>query len=162
MGRQMKIVNWALPLVTVAAYLLLVGYFGQQLSAQSAGLPFDFRPLGYTLAEAQAYLSHLSPTGTALYLGPIRLMDTVFPILLTLTLCLPMRRRDQLWFLAPLTYGILDLSENIAVARLLRAGPEVQAQAVSLASGMTEAKFAALTVAILLALIALWQAWRRR
>jgi hypothetical protein len=162
MERQMKILNWALPLATLAACLGLLGFCAVMLGAQSSGLPFDLRPLGYSLTEAQAYLSHLTPSGTALYLGPIRLMDTLFPILFTLTLCLPMRGRDQLWFLPALAYGILDLSENIAVARILRAGTEVQAHAVTLASGMTEAKYAALAVAVLLALYALWQARLRR
>lgn len=159
----MKIVNWALPLATLASFALLVGYLAPHLSAESAGgVPFDFRPFGYDLAEARAYLANLTPAGTALYLGPIRLNDTLFPILLTATLCLPLRGRGQLWFVAALAYGIFDLSENVAVARLLRAGSDVEAQAVSLASGFTQAKFAAVVVAILLTLIALWQAWRKR
>lgn len=157
----MKTLNWALPLATLAAYLLLVGYFGPMLSAETAGgTPFDMRPLGYSLVEARAYLSSMSPAGTALYLGPIRLNDTIFPILFTATLCLPLRGRGQLWFLPALAYGLFDLAENIAVARLLRAGNEVEMQAVALASGFTEAKFAAVLVACVLALFALWQAWR--
>ncbi len=159
----MKTLNWALPLATVAAYVLMVGYFGPQLSAASGGgVPFDFRPFGYDLAQARAYLSALSPAGTALYLGPIRLCDTLFPILFTATLCLPLRRRGELWFLPALAYGLFDLAENIAVARLLRAGPEVEQQAVALASGFTQVKYAALLVACGLSVFALVQAWRKR
>ncbi len=158
----MKTQNWALPLASAASYALLVLYLAPQLSAQSAGgLPFDLRALGYSLAEAQAYLAALTPEGTALYLGPIRLNDTVFPILFTATLCLPLRRREELWFLPALAYGIFDLAENVAVARLLRAGPDVQAGAVALASGFTQAKFAAAFLAILVALYGLWRGWRR-
>lgn len=159
----MKSVNWALPLATLAAYLVMMGYYYPQLAAASGGgVPFDIRPFGYDLTEARVYLAALSPVGTALYLGAVRLNDTVFPILLTLTLCLPLRGRGQLWFLPALAYGLFDLAENVAVARLLRAGPEVEAQAVALASGFTQAKFAALAVAVLLAAVALWQAWRAR
>lgn len=159
----MKIANWALPVATLAAYLLLIGYFAPQLSAESGGgMPFDLRPLGYDLATARAYLSGLSAAGTALYLGPIRLNDTIFPILFTLTLCLPLRGRGQLWFLPALSYGLFDLAENLAVARLLRTGPEVELQAVALASGFTQVKFAAVLLACLVALFALWQAWRNR
>ncbi len=159
----MKTLNWALPLACVASYAVLIFYLAPQLSAESGGaMPFDLRALGYSLEEARSYLSALTPAGIALYLGPIRLNDTVFPILFTATLCLPLWRRGQLWFLPALAYGLFDLAENIAVARILRAGPDVEAAAVALASGFTQAKFAAAILAILLALFALWQGWRRR
>lgn len=158
----MKTLNWALPLATLASYGLLIGYLAPQLSAQSGGgTPFDLRALGYTLTEAKAYLSTLTPAGTALYLGPIRLNDTVFPILFTATLCLPLRRLGQLWFLPALAYGLFDLAENVAVARLLHAGVDVEAGAVALASGFTQAKFAAAAVAVLVALYGLWHGRRR-
>lgn len=158
----MKTVNWALPLATVASYVLLAGIFGRQLVAEAGGaLPFDLRPMGYGLAEAQAYLAQLTPAGLALYLGPIRLNDTLFPLFLTATLCLPLRRRSELWFLPALAYGLFDLAENVAVARLLRAGPEVEAQAVAVASGFTQAKYASLALAVCVALFALWRAWRK-
>ena len=158
----MKTVNWALPLAAVASYAVLVGYLAPQLSAESGGaLPFDLRPLGYSLAAARAYLAALTPAGTALYLGPIRLDDTVFIVLFTATLCLPLRRKAELWFLPALAYGLFDLAENVAVARLLHLGAEVDAGAVALASGFTQAKYVAVTIAAVLALFALWQRWRR-
>jgi hypothetical protein len=162
-GSALKPLLWLLPLACLASYGLLVLYLAPLLSAQTGGgVPFDLRPLGYSLGEARAYLAGFTPSGTALYLGPIRLNDTVFPILFTVTLCLPLGGRGQIWFLPALAYGISDLAENLAVARLLRVGPEVQAEAVALASGFTQAKFLALTVAIVLALAALWRAWRHR
>ena len=157
----MKTLNWALPVASLASYALLILYLAPQLSAQSSGLPFDLRALGYTLAEAKAYLAALTPQGTSLYLGPIRLNDTVFPILFTATLCLPLRRLGDWWFLPALAYGLFDLAENLAVARLLRTGPDVEAAAVALASGLTQAKFAAAAVAVLVALYGLWRGWRR-
>lgn len=158
----MKTLNWALPLAAAASYALLIFYLAPQLSAQSGGgIPFDLRALGYSLADAKAYLAALTPEGTALYLGPIRLNDTVIPILFTATLCLPLRRLGELWFLPALAYGLFDLAENVAVARLLRAGVDVEAGAVALASGFTQAKFAAAGLAILVALYGLWRNWRR-
>ncbi|MGV8987938.1 MAG: hypothetical protein ACOH2H_16825 [Cypionkella sp.] len=159
----MKTLNWVLPLATIASFAVLIGYYIPQLStASGGGMPFDLRPMGYSLAEARAYLAQLTPAGVALYLGPIRLLDTLFVILLTATLCLPLRRRGQLWFLPALAYGLFDLAENVAVARLLHAGPEIEAQAVALASGFTQAKFVGVTVAFALALFSLAQAWHRR
>lgn len=159
----MKTLYWALPLATLATYAVLLGYVTPQLVADArGGMPFDLRLTGYGLAEARAYLSGLSPAGVALYLRPFRLIDTILPMLVTATLCLPLWRRGQFWFLPALAYGLFDLAENIAVARLLHTGPEVGAEAVALASGFTQAKFTALAVAVLLAVLALWQARRAR
>ena len=158
----MKSVNWALPLVTLAAFGGLC-YLVPLLMAEAGGaLPFDLRPFGYGLMEARIYLQHLSPTGTALYQGVFRLTDTIFPIVFTLTLCLPLRGRGQVWFLPALIYGLCDLAENLAVARMLLVGPEVEAQAVALAAGFTQGKFATVIVAVVLALFGALQAWRNR
>lgn len=160
----MKNLYWALPLATLAAYALLLGYFAPQMMADAGGAwPFDLRLMGYSLAEARAYLTALSPDGAGVYLGPFRLLDTLVPLLVTATLCLPLYRRGQFWFLPALAYGLFDLAENIAVARLLHTGPEVEAKAVALASSFTQAKFAALAIAVLLALYALGRTrWQRR
>lgn len=159
----MRLLNWALALATLVVFALLAfDVVPHLVAAASGGLPFDLRFDGYDLAEARAYMAVLSPAGTALYLGWGRLADTVFPILLTLTLCLPLRGRGQLWFLPALAYGIFDLAENVAVARVLRLGLDVEAGPVGVASGFTQAKFVALALALALALYATWQAWRRR
>jgi hypothetical protein len=156
-------VNWGLPAVTALTYGLLVMWFGPQVQAAAGGLmPFDLRATGYGVAEARDFLAALTPEGRALYLGPVRINDTVFPILFTLTLCLPLRGKAWVWFLPALAYGVLDLAENMAVAALLRAGPEVADSAVALASGLTMAKFAACVVAVVLALLGVWKAWRAR
>lgn len=162
-GPGMKPLLWLLPLACLASYAMLILHLAPALSAETShGLPFDLRPFGYSLTEARAYLAGFTPAGTALYLGPVRLNDTIFPILFTATLCLPLLGRGQFWFLPALAYGLSDLAENLATARLLRVGPEVQAEAVAFASGFTQVKFLTLTVAILLALFALLQAWRQR
>lgn len=154
---------WGVPLVTLAVYLHLVLVLAPQLAAQSqGGTPFDLRLLGYTLAEAKAYVGQLTPEGLALYLGPIRANDTFFPIWMMVTLMLPQRGRGQFWFLPALVYGLADLGENLAVARLLKAGAEMQAQDVLWASTLTQVKFAALALAAVLALWTLWQKWRQR
>ena len=159
----MRYVNWLLPLGTVAAYLLLILLLAPRLTAETAGLlPFDLRAMGYSYGDAQAYLTAITPAGQALYLGPIRLNDTIFPILLTLTLCLPLRRWYWGYCLPALAYGILDLAENWAVARLIQTGPQVDGGSVALASALTMAKFAAVTVALVLALAGLFSTWRAR
>lgn len=156
-------VNWLLPLATALAYGWLVLWYGPQLQAAAGGrLPFDLRVLGYGTDEARAFLAALTPEGQALYLGPVRLNDTIFPLLFTLTLCLPLTGWGWLWFLPALAYGLLDLAENMAVAMLLRTGPSVGEAMVVLASGLTLLKFLAVALAILVAGLALFGKWRAR
>ena len=156
-------INWALPIAAALSYAVLVGWYGRQVQAAAGGLmPFDLRWSGYGPAEAREFLAALTPEGRGTYLGPVRITDTLFPILFTLTLCLPLRGWSAPWFLPALAYGLLDLAENMAVARLLHAGPEVAAGPVAFASALTMAKFAALVVALGLALRGLWAKWRDR
>ena len=161
MGRNWFV--WVLPLATVAAYAVLVGWYGPQVQAAAGGLtPFDLRATGYGLDAARAFLTTLTPEGRAIYLGPVRVNDTIFPQLFTATLILPLRRRAWVWWLPALAYGVCDLAENWAVARLLVAGPTVEAGPVALASDLTQAKFAAVAVTVVLALWGLWAGWRAR
>lgn len=159
--------NWGLPVVTALAYGVLALWFGPQVQAAAGGLlPFDLRVTGYGPQEARAFLTALTAEGRALYLGPVRINDTVFPVLFTLTLCLPLAApqggKGGVRFLPALAYGGLDLAENMAVATLLRTGPEVAAPVVALASALTIAKFCAVALAIVLALIHLTRRLRRR
>ena len=159
----MRLVNWLLPLAAAASYLALILVLSPLLSAETAGMvPFDLRLLGYSAEEAHAYLSVMTPAGQALYLGPIRLNDTIFPVLLMLALCLPLRRWHWAFSLPALAYGVLDLAENWAIARLIRTGAQVDADSVALASALTMAKFAAVTVALGLAVAGLVSLWRAR
>lgn len=158
-----RAIRWLVPLAALAVWLHLVLVLLPQLATLSAqGTPFDLRPFGYSIAEARAYVAQLSPAGLALYLGPVRLDDSIFPILLMVALMLPLRGRGQAWFLPALAYGLADLGENIAVARILRAGSEMAASDVLTASTLTEVKFAGFGLALVLALWSLWQKWRQR
>jgi hypothetical protein len=159
----MRLVIWLLPLAALASYLVLILLLVPRLSAETAGmLPFDLRALGYSAEDAHAYLGAMTPAGQALYLGPIRLNDTIFPILLMLTLCLSQWRWHWAFSLPALAYGLVDLAENRAVARLIRTGPQVDSASVALASALTMAKYAAVTLAIGLALAGLVSLWRGR
>jgi hypothetical protein len=150
---------WALAAATAASYGVLIFWLAPQLSAQSQGmLPFDLRVTGYGLEAARDYLAALSPEGRALYLGPIRVNDTLFPSLMTLLLLVPMRRWrgwGLLWALPALAYLALDLAENAAVAGILRAETAGEAE-VALASALTQGKFAAFGLALVVAVGAVW------
>lgn len=163
-----RLLSWTLPLATVAVYAWLVLGPGAEVIRLAGGLPpFDLRPTGYDLAQARAYLAALPPEGVAVYLGPVARLDTAFPVLLGLTLLWWMRPFDRAFgavcAAAALAYVALDLLENRAVADLLRSGPfAVEADAVLRASQLTQAKFAAVALAAVLAARASWVRRRDR
>jgi hypothetical protein len=78
---------WLLAAATPGVYLTLVLVFGQRVHDGSGGLPvFDLRMGGYSLEEAKAFLSVLTPEARTTYLGPVAWLDTIFPALLAATL----------------------------------------------------------------------------
>lgn len=152
----------ALTLVTLATYVLLVGLGSAHLMLGAERLwPFDMRVLGYSQADAKAYLSLLSPEQGQFYIGTLRRIDTAFPMLLGLWMgtCLwattgnlhPWSR--VILLVVPASYTVMDLCENALVADLVQGfqtwpNPEL----VALASSYTVTKF--VTLAVALALVA--------
>ncbi len=125
---------------------------------------FDSHFGGYSVAEARDFLTALSEKQTQTYLGLFRTLDTVFPVLLALTLAGVIWTQARAMHVAvravialsPCVYLGLDLAENASIALLLVTGPQVSAGAILQASAYTVAKWISLTLAMLLAV---W-AWR--
>ncbi|MCB1390206.1 MAG: hypothetical protein KDK12_13855 [Rhodobacteraceae bacterium] len=159
-----RAINWGLPLLTLASYLYLAIWLGRQLGAESGGLmPFDLRITGYDLHAVRDYLRALTPAGYALYQGPIRVADTVFPALMGLTFLWWMRPLrggfGMVSALSAMAYTAIDWGENLFIQRLLQAGPDyVDASDASGANAFTLAKFA---VYVLAAVLAARASWRR-
>lgn len=155
-------VAWGgLTALTCAVYALLVWLGNQYLFAGVEELPpFDLRITGYGLQEARAYLEALHPTQVTLYAGPLRWLDTLFPLLFGLWILVTLRALGRpLVARIALVYVALDLAENALIGRMLAQGAEgVSAELVGWASGLTVAKFAA----VALALIAIGHAGLRR
>ena len=132
---------------------------------EAGGLaPFDVRAGGDGADDARAFLAALTPAGRAVYLGPQRVFDTMFPAGLAGVMALAIRwgleplprpvARAAL--LVPLAYLVLDLAENAAVAGLLRAGPDTLGEtAVARASAFTVWKFRLVNAALGLTALAL-------
>ncbi len=159
-----RLINWGLPLLTLAVYVYLAVYLGGQLLPLADGQwPFDLRITGYSLGEARGYLRALTPEGYVLAQGPFYWADTVFPLLLGLTIAWWMRPFSGVFgmvcVLVAMTYTALDWGENAAVHAMLYAGPDwVQPHIVQRASILTVAKFVALALGFVLAAR---QSWRR-
>jgi hypothetical protein len=163
---MIRAINWGLPLLTLAVYVYLAFYLGGQLIDLADGqLPFDLRIMGYSLGEARGYLRALQPSGFALAQGPVYWTDTLFPVLIGLTLLWWMRPFAGVFgmvcVMAAMTCVALDWGENAAIQAILEAGPDwVSPVDVQRASTFTVAKFVALGLAFALAGRQSWRRWR--
>lgn len=163
---------WALAAVMVAVYLVIVLWSLPIISAEAGGLkPFDLRPTGYSLAEAQTFLAALSEAGYAQYQGPQRWLDTAYPLLLAAVLMWAMWRLTdgqpdwmRLVLALLITGGAsFDFLENLWVAQLLAAGPDGVVQSmVDRASSATVQKSMLTTVALFGMVGLLVRKWRAR
>lgn len=139
----------------VYAVLLFLGVVMMMPEAQGQ-LPFDPRIWGYDTEEARDYLAALSDFGRWLYLGPVRLLDSLFPPLLGLLMALLIAVNGRpLLSPVPFLYTAVDLWENARIAEMLRRdAPELAPGA----SSLTQGKYALLALSVAL----LWLAWRSR
>ncbi len=152
-----RMAYWLCVLATLAVYAAMVFWTLPAIARAACGLlAFDLRPFGYSEAEARAFLAALGAEGRALYTGPQRGLDLLFPALLGLSLAGPV-----LWLVASRSWravfiGVivaataLDYLENYLVAGLL-AG-EIDAKAIAAASRATMLKSALDSCAILIVL----------
>ena len=158
--------------VTLAVYAAMVLWSLPRI-AQSAGgqLPFDLRPMGYSLAEARRFLVALDSDAVAFYLHVQQRLDFIYPALMALVLMAAFARLFG-WLPAAILSGIavlgavFDYLENAAVREMLTAGPDHLSQSlVHGASRWTMLKSGFAGVAILALLVGLvwagWQRWRR-
>lgn len=147
----------ALALLTGAVYGALIWTGVTAVMPEAGGLlPFDLRATGYTEAEAAAFLAALSADGRAAYLGPVAMLDTLFPPLLGLLLAsLIWRWGRPLLAPVPFLYVAVDLWENAVVGRMLASNDAALAGS---ASNLTQAKFALLAMSLAL----VWMSWRER
>lgn len=134
-------------------YLTMVLWSLPYIAQEAGGLmPFDVRPMGYSVAEAQEFVSALSPAGRAFYLGTQHTLDIVYPALIGLVLVLGV----QLLFKAPvssvlsiiaLMASASDYLENYLIASVLsEAGAMVDANLVNVASVLTVSKSVGQTI----------------
>lgn len=142
-----KIAYWIVFAVTLGIYLTMLTWTLPGISADAAGLvPFDMRPMGYTLDEAREFLTALGDKGRDLYLGPQALLDLFYPLALAITLVGAVSVLITDWRLRGVLYifilgGMLaDYTENTFVALMLEYTEPVPDRLVSLASKATVVK----------------------
>jgi hypothetical protein len=152
MAIYVVMILWSLPVITEAA----------------GGLaPFDMRPLGYSLAEAQTFLAAIDPETVKFYRNVQLTLDIFYPALITISLVLgiylllPARFGVWRWVIAalPLPIAPFDYLENNLIGMMLTSGPDMlSADLVSTASRWTLLK-SSFTTASMLILVALSLWW---
>jgi hypothetical protein len=167
-----QLAYWALFVVTMAVYLAMVLWTLPTIAAGAKGLmPFDLRPGGYGLADAQDFITALSPKGLELYLGPQHWLDLAYPGLLALVLGIGLwvLLRDWHPVLQLIAVGLaglgmlFDYLENARVGAMLQGGPAALTESiVAAASQATQLKsgFTGVAMVLILALLAA-RVWRR-
>ena len=172
MRRALIIVFWLIFALSMAVYVTMLVWTLPGIKAAADGLdPFDLRPGGYSFEAAKALLAALNADGLALYRGPQRLLDLIYPATLTLSVGL------ALYLLAPISWGrwrwllaalaipgtVFDYLENNIVQLLLFLGPtNITPEFVAKASTYTLLKSTFTTIALSALLLMLgWWLWRR-
>ena len=164
---------WGCFALAMAVYLTMILWSLPHLQQAAGGrAAFDLRPMGYQPVEARALVTALGADGRAFYLNVQQRLDTAYPALLAVVLALAFRLLTKgwpVWVLTALAVlaAAFDYLENMAVAVLLRAGPDNMTDAmVETASRWTRSKSAAASVAFIalgfLLLRAGWIWLRRR
>lgn len=126
--------------VLVVIANVVLGYMGSKLGAESQGLtPLEVRIAGYTVEEAQQYLDVLTPRGVELLLGPIAIIDSIFPPLMSLFLGSLLWRVAPRWMIIlPIGSLIAEFWENSLVHEMAKTKDGTIG---ALASNVTQAKF---------------------
>lgn len=142
-----------LALLSAALYCGIAWMWLVELIPGARGLtPFDARFFGYTPADGTAYMNALADDARAVYLGDVRLLDTIFPIALAALLAWPLLRLPtgawRVLAILPLGYLAADLIENARVAKILLAEAATADMFIA-ASQATVAKYGFLIISMI-------------
>lgn len=141
---------WTLAAATAGLYMVMSFWSLPQIDLGENLKPFDMRYFGYTIDQADAYLSALSPVQVAFYRNVQHTLDLFFPPLWALTLFFAIAALAPRWLGAwrwalaaiALPTAFLDWQENFAVGRMLAVGAgKLSEELVQPASQWTVLKF---------------------
>lgn len=163
----LKILFWPVLLLTLSIYAAMLLWTLPTIQEAAGGLPpFDLRPTGYSYDDARLFLKNLTDGGRALYIGPQRILDLIYPAGIALSVGIaifilaPLNMLRRTGFaLVAIPGAVFDYLENGAVAKLLEAKAEdITHEMVQTASLFTILKSVFDTVAfsVLLVFALLW------
>jgi hypothetical protein len=165
---MLRVLFWTCFTAAMAIYIAMILWSLPVITEAAGGLaPFDMRPFGYTLADAQAFLAAIDPETVKFYRNVQLTLDIFYPALITISLVLgiylllPARFGAWRWVIAalPLPIALFDYLENNLIGVMLASRPEiVSADLVGAASRWTMLK-SSFTTASMLLLVALSLWW---
>ena len=169
---MLRVLFWTCFAAAMAIYITMIRWSLPAVTEAAGGLaPFDMRPLGYTLADARAFLAAIDPETIKFYRNVQLNLDLFYPALITISLflgiylMLPARLGAWRWAIAalPLPIAPFDYLENNLIRVMLASGPEkISADLVSAASRWTVLKSSFTTASMLLLIaLSLWWLVRR-
>lgn len=130
---------------TLALFVVYLDYIAPLKAMGGGAVHLDIRFGGYDLATVNAYFATLGETGRAFY-RTTTLFDTVWPLAAAISgfLMAPLAfRRGWLALLFaffPVSFGVLDLFENIGLLTMLAQYPDVTHATAAIANGFTLVK----------------------
>lgn len=164
--RRYGIAAIAFGLAGTTLYLLMVNVTLAHIQALSDQIPFDMRPFGYTAQDAARLLGALGEEGRKYYITRQIPLDTIYPVLLAMTLvstilwlgsCLSSRKLVRAGIVLSLSAAIFDYAENFGVAVMILAYPNFSKALVYVTSTASITKacstIGAVTITICLAVI---------
>ena len=157
-GRQAALFG----LAAAGFYLLMVFVTLAHIETLSGLRPFDMRPGGYSVEQANSLLSALGSSGRRYYLMRQIPLDLAYPALMALTLVSLfkwLRSQDVnhklvqigIWF--SIWAALTDYLENIGICLMILTWPEIPANIVLAASVASIVKSGLTTAAVLIVLL---------
>jgi len=162
---SLRAAYWLVFAITLVVYGTMVIWTLPGIAAAAGGLvAFDLRPTGYSPDEARTFLAALNDQGRALYLGPQRMLDLVYPALLAIVLggatVTLVRNAPLRWALLVVILGGMaaDYTENALVKSMLENSSPVSdasamgaARATIVKSALTGLAMSAVCIALVIA-----------
>lgn len=149
-------------LIGASIYLLMINVTLAHIEAVSGQVPFDMRPFGYSSTEAATLLEALGVEGRAYYLSHQIALDTLYPVMLALTLIaticwfgrrMPNRKLVRFGIALSVGTALFDYVENLGIVAMIWSWPEISVPLVYATSTATILKSAFTTLAVLLTLL---------
>lgn len=157
-GRQAALFG----LAAAGIYLLMIFGTLAHIETLSGLRPFDMRPGGYTVEQANLLLSALGSSGRRYYLMRQIPLDLAYPALMALTLVSLLKwlrlqdvnhRLVQIGIWFSTWAALTDYLENVGICLMILSWPEIFANTVLVASVATTVKSGLTTVAVLIVLL---------
>lgn len=159
-------------ILSLLAIMIVIGggfsYFGQYLNTQANTQvePLDLR-LGYSYEEAMGFFELIGEEGRRNYFMVELLLDSVYPLVYSLFLCLlliallqarALRFEGQLYMFCflPFLIALVDYIENTAILFSIASYPDSSASLLFLASLATQIKWLLLTLVLAALLVGLF------